>query len=126
MVYLGIEISTARCHACLRNAPDPCKTKVVENHPPGIALLVAWAARHGTPAAQVHAGMAATGSYHAVAAYTLFEAGVPVALVNPAQAKEVARGLAVRTKTDGVDSHVRARFGALLKPPAAAAGPGRS
>jgi transposase len=38
--------------------------------------------------------------------------------VNPAQAKDFSRGLAVRTKTDGVDGVVLARFGALLKPAA--------
>lgn len=118
MVYLGIDVCKAKLHACLLNAQDQCKTKVVENNPPGITLLLAWAARHGAPAAQVHAVMEATGLYHEVAAYTLFEAGVTVSIVNPAQAKDFARGLAVRTKTDGVDSHVLARFGALLKPPA--------
>jgi transposase len=118
MVYLGIDVSKAKLHACLLNEHDKCKTKVVENHPPGIALLLAWAARQGAPAEPLHAVMEATGIYHDVAAYTLFEAGVTVSIVNPAQAKDFARGLAVRTKTDGVDSHVLARFGALLKPPA--------
>lgn len=118
MMYLGIDVSKAKLHACLLNEQDQCKTKVVENKPSGIALLLAWAARQGAPAAQLHAVMEATGIYHEVAAYTLFEAGVTVSLVNSAQAKDFARGLAVRTKTDGVDSHVLARFGALLKPPA--------
>src|SRR5512144_1083301 len=118
MFYLGIDVSKAKLHACLLNEQDPCKTKVVENNPPGIALLLAWVARQGAPTAQLHAVMEATGIYHEIAAYTLFEAGVTVSIVNPAQAKDFARGLAVRTKTDGVDSHVLARFGALLKPPA--------
>jgi transposase len=62
--------------------------------------------------------MEATGVYRETAAQTLFDAGVTVSLVNPAQVKDFARGLAVRTKTDGVDCVVLARFGALLKPPA--------
>jgi transposase len=41
-----------------------------------------------------------------------------VSIVNPAQVKDFGRGLAVRTKTDGVDSFVLARYGALLKPAA--------
>lgn len=44
--------------------------------------------------------------------------GVTVSIVNPAQARDFAKGLAVRTKTDGVDSLVLARYGALLKPAA--------
>ncbi|MFO1432543.1 MAG: IS110 family transposase [Candidatus Competibacteraceae bacterium] len=118
MMYLGIDVSKAKLHACLLHEQDKGKTKVVENNPSGIALLLAWAARHRAPAAQLHAVMEATGIYHEIAAYTLFEAGATVSIVNPAQAKDFARGLAVRTKTDGVDSHVLARFGALLKPPA--------
>lgn len=67
---------------------------------------------------QLHAVMEATGVYHELAAQALFEAGVTVSIVNSAQVKDFARGLAVRTKTDGVDSAVLARFGALLKPQA--------
>src|SRR5512135_339718 len=118
MFYLGIDVSKAKLHACLLNAEGTSTTKVVDNSPPGIPRLLAWAVRHGAPAAQVHAVMEATGVYHEVAAHALFEAGVTVSIVNPAQAKDFARGLAVRTKTDGVDGHVLVRFGALLKPPA--------
>jgi len=59
-----------------------------------------------------------TGVYHEQAAFGLFDAGVTVSIVNPAQIKDFGRGLAVRTKTDGVDSFVPARYGALLKPAA--------
>jgi transposase len=41
---------------------------------------------------------------------------VTVSIINPAQIKDFSRGLGVRTKTDGVDSFVIARYGALLKP----------
>ena len=62
--------------------------------------------------------MEGTGVYHEQAAPALAEAGVTVSIVNPAQVKDFGRGLAVRTKTDGVDSFVLARYGALLKPKA--------
>ena len=48
----------------------------------------------------------------------LADVGITVSIVNPAQVKDFGRGLAVRTKTDGVDSFVLARYGALLKPAA--------
>ena len=41
-----------------------------------------------------------------------------VSMINPAQVKDFGRGLAVGTKTDGVNSVVLARYGALLKPKA--------
>ena len=42
--------------------------------------------------------------------------GVTVSIVNPAQVKDFARSLGIRTKTDGVDSLVLARYGDLLNP----------
>jgi transposase len=119
MVYLGIDVSKAKLHCCLLLGDEgKGKTKVVENTPPGIAALLAWATRQGVACDQLHVVMEATGVYHESAAQGLFDAGVTVSIVNPAQAKDFARGLAVRTKTDGVDGVVLARFGALLKPKA--------
>ena len=60
--------------------------------------------------------MEATGVYHEQAATQLHEAGVTVVVANPAQVKYFARGLAVRTKTDAVDSHLLARYSALAQP----------
>jgi transposase len=62
--------------------------------------------------------MEGTGVYHEQAALALADAGVMLSIVNPAQVKDFGRGLAVRTKTDGMDSFVLARYGALLKPAA--------
>jgi len=117
MLYLGIDVSKAKLHTCLLLGDEgKRKTKVVENTPPGIAALLAWATRQGVTCDQLHVVTEATGIYHESAAQGLFDAGVTVSIVNPAQAKDFARGLAVRTKTDGVDGFVLARFGALLKP----------
>ncbi len=119
MFYLGIDVSKAKLHACLLlDDEGKCKTKVVDNNAAGIVTLLAWTARQGVAAEQLHAVLEATGVYHESAAYMLFDAGVTVSIVNPAQAKDFARGLAVRTKNDGVDGLVLARFGALLKPKA--------
>ena len=62
--------------------------------------------------------MEGTGGKPEKAALALADAGVIVSIINPAQIKDFGRGLAVRTKTDGVDSFVLARYGALLKPAA--------
>ena len=92
------------------------KTKVVNNTKPGIIDLLAWAAKQNISPEELHVIMEATGIYHEQAAMALSDAGVMVSIVNPAQAKDFGRSLAVRTKTDGVDSFVLARYGALLKP----------
>ena len=117
MFYLGIDVSKAKLHACLLlDELGKTKSKTVENTPSGITTLLAWAARQDATPDQLHVVMEATGVYHETAAQALFDAGVTVSIVNPAQARDFARSLAVRTKTDGVDGFVLARFGSLLKP----------
>jgi transposase len=117
MFYLGIDVSKAKLHACLLlDEAGKHKTKVVDNNAAGVVTLLDWAARQGVATDQLHVVLEATGVYHEAAAYRLVEAGITVSIVNPAQAKDFARGLAVRTKTDGVDRVVLARFGALVKP----------
>ena len=64
----------------------------------------------------MHAILEGTGVYHEQAALALVDAGVTVSIVNPAQVKDFGRSLGVRTKTDGIDSRVLARYGALLNP----------
>ncbi|MDP1645472.1 MAG: transposase [Thiobacillus sp.] len=95
---------------------DKRKTKVVTNDLKGLKLLAEWLGKQGVALTEVHGVLEATGVYHEQAALWLVDAGVTVSVANPAQAKDFARGLAVRTKTDGVDSVVLARYGALVKP----------
>ena len=42
--------------------------------------------------------------------------GIRVCVVNPKQINDFAQGLAVRTKTNGVDAFTLARFGHLVNP----------
>lgn len=121
MIYLGIDVSKNKLDAKLLVDPVHVKfkSKSVANTPQGVTELLAWTQRHGAEsAARLHAVLEATGVYHERAATALFDAGVRVSVVNPAQLKEFARGLAVKSKTDGLDSAVLARYGALVRPAA--------
>lgn len=120
MFYLGIDVAKAKLDCCLLLDPDKTKRKPksVANTKAGLDSLLQWLERTGASPTQLHAVMEGTGVYHEQAALALFHAGVTVSIINPAQIRDFARELAVRTKTDGVDSFVIARYGALLKPPA--------
>ncbi len=120
MFYLGMDVAKAKLDCCLLldEAGTKRKTKVVANSRAGIAGLLEWAAKLGVSAVQLHVVMEATGVYHEQAALVLADAGVTVSIINPAQIKDFGKGLAVRTKTDSVDSIVLARYGVLLKPAA--------
>lgn len=118
MFYLGIDVSKAKLDCCLLIDPQAPKrkSKTVANSRAGIAELLGWLARQGAPAADVHAVLEGTGVYHEHAAMGLHDAKVRVSIVNPAQIRSFAQGLAVRTKTDGIDSLVLARYGFLVRP----------
>ena len=120
MFYLGMDVAKAKLDCCLLldEASGKRKTKVVKNTQSGIVDLLAWVAKQNVSPEALHIVMEATGIYHEQAAMALADAGVMVSIINPAQVKDFGRGLAVRTKTDGVDSVVLARYGALLKPKA--------
>lgn len=118
MFYLGMDVAKAKLDCCLLldASTDKRKTKAVPNTKAGIGDLLTWVAKHAAAPEMLHVIMEATGVYHEQAALALADSGVTVSIVNPAQVKDFGRGLAVRTKTDGVDSLVLARYGALLKP----------
>lgn len=120
MFYLGMDVAKSKldCRLLLDEASGKQKSKVVNNAKSGIVDLLAWTTKHNISPEELHVVMEATGVYHEQAALALVDAGVRVSIINPAQVKDFGRGLAVRTKTDGVDSFVLARYGALLKPAA--------
>lgn len=120
MFYLGIDVAKAKLDCCLLldEVSNKRKTKVVNNSKSGIADLLVWLAKQNVSQTDLHVVMEGIGIYHEQAALALADAGVVVSIVNPAQVKDFGPGLAVRSKTDGVDSFVLARYGALLKPAA--------
>ncbi len=58
----------------------------------------------------------ATGGFETVVTATLAAAGLPVAVVNPAQVRAFAKALGQRAKTDPIDAAVIAHFAETTKP----------
>lgn len=58
----------------------------------------------------------ATGGYETVVTAAIAGAGLPLAVVNPAQVRQFAKALGKRAKTDPIDAAVIARFAATVKP----------
>jgi transposase len=117
MFYVGMDVAKATTECCLLK-PDSEQplSGTFSNNRVGMKALLKWLSRLAVPLTQVQVVMEATGVYHEVAARCLYEAGVRVSIVNPAQVKDFGKGLAVRTKTDRMDSWVLARYGQVLRP----------
>jgi transposase len=58
----------------------------------------------------------ATGGFESTTAAAVAGAGLPLAVINPAQIRHYAYALGKRAKTDAIDARVIARFGADVKP----------
>lgn len=115
MFYLGIDVSKAKLDCLLLDAAsNKRKSKSLPNTPAGHAALLAWLDKQH--ARQAHVIMEPTGVYHEPAALALTDAGLPLSLVNPAQLRQFAQGIGVRTKTDAADSAVLAQYGATQRP----------
>jgi transposase len=116
MDMLGIDIAKAKFDvALLREGQSKLKFKTFDNQPAGFERLRQWLQDLGV--VQVHACLEATGPYGEALAEWLFDAGHVVSVINPAQARDFAKSLLTRNKTDTVDAAVLARFGAALTPP---------
>ena len=59
----------------------------------------------------------ATGGDERAVARTLFDAGLPVCVINARQIRHFAKALGVTAKTDSIDAEVLARYAAMVCPP---------
>jgi transposase len=102
-IFVGIDVSSDR----LDVAVDECdEAFAVTRDAAGLESLVA---RMATLQPRVIA-LEASGGFETVAAAALCAAGLPVAVVNPAQIRHFAQALGQRAKTDPIDAAVIARF----------------
>jgi transposase len=112
---VGIDVSKAHLDlACVASAPERPMRKPaagarrLPNTATGIADLVRQV-QTWQPALVV---LEATGAYHVAVLQALANAGVPVALANPAQVKAFRQVTLGRNKTDRLDAALLARFAA--------------
>jgi len=100
--HLDVSVRPDGTHLLVPNTDDGLDQLVARLGPLGPVLVV----------------LEATGGYQrrAVAALTL--AGFPVAVVNPARAREFAKALGRLAKTDAADATVLAEFAEKVRPPA--------
>lgn len=111
--FLGIDVGKRDLHAVLLQEKHTT-SKSAPNSTAGIAQLQSWLKNR--KAERVHACLEATGGWSEDVAIALAEAGHTVSLVNPARIKAFAQSEMVRTKTDGIDAGLIARFCRLHQP----------
>jgi transposase len=109
--FVGIDVSKDRLDVAIR--PDGTHAPV-PNTDEGFDQLVARL----RPLGPVLIVLEATGGYQRRAVAALALAGLPVAVVNPARAREFAKALGRRAKTDKVDAAVLAEFAERVRPAA--------
>lgn len=107
--YVGIDVSRDRLD--IHVLPQGEAFSVSRNGK-GLAELV----ERLKSAAPKLVAIEATGGFEATAAAAIAGAGLPLAVINPAQIRHYAGALGKRAKTDPVDAYVIARFAADVKP----------
>jgi len=108
-ISIGIDISKDRLDVAVHPSGEHF---ALARDAAGLDALVARL----SPLAPSLVALEATGGYESVVAAALAAAGLPVAVVNPAQVRSFARALGRRAKTDPIDAAVIAHFAAATRP----------
>ena len=107
--YVGIDVSKDRLDVAVLGQERGWQ---VENTQEGIAKLVQQM-QEVCPELIV---VEATGGYQRAVVEALFQAGLAVAVVNPARVRQFARACGLLAKTDKLDAQVLAEFGQRVQP----------
>jgi transposase len=108
-VIIGIDVSKDRLDVAVRPGGE---VFAVERNASGLDALIA---RLKSLAPHIVA-LEATGGFETVVAASLGAAGLPFAVVNPAQIRAFAKALGKRAKTDPIDAAVIAHFAEATGP----------
>jgi len=106
-VFVGIDVSKRCLDVAL-----PERIDRISNDAAGIAAV----AERLSKAAPELVVLEATGGYETSLVLALQSNGVPVAVVNPRQARDFARAQGRLAKTDAIDARVLARFAEAMRP----------
>lgn len=107
--YVGIDVSKDNLDGVVLGEKQ---TWQVDNTPNGITCLVEQMAALRPKLIVVEA----TGGYQRGVVEALFQAGLSVAVVNPARVRQFARACGLLAKTDKLDAQVLAEFGRRVQP----------
>jgi transposase len=102
-ISVGIDVSKDRLDVAVRPSGE---VLVVERNAAGLERLAAWLKERAPRIVSLEA----TGGFETVAAASLASAGLPVAIVNPAQVRAFAKAIGQRAKSDPIDAAVIAHF----------------
>jgi len=107
-ITVGIDVSKDHLDIAVRPGGE---TFVVERNAAGLERLAARL----TALSPYIVALEASGGFEVIAAAALTAAGLPVAVVNPAQIRAFAKALGQRAKTDPIDAAVIAHFAEAIK-----------
>lgn len=107
--WVGIDV--AKAHLDVATWPTRERLQVPRNEV-GLGTLAAWLG----PRAPTLLVLEATGGLETLVVTALVEAGLPVAVINPRQARDFAKATGRLAKTDALDAEVLAHFGAAIRP----------
>jgi len=108
-VTVGIDVAKATLEIAVRPSGEQWQ---VPNDEAGITALIARL----QPLAPRLIVLEASGGWEVLAASSLAEAGLPVAVVNPRQVRDFAKAIGRLAKTDTLDAQVLARFAEVVQP----------
>jgi len=108
--WIGIDVSGAELAAGVYPSGE---TKMFSYDPEGIYALITFI----SPFKPELIILEATGGLEAGVAAELYNAGLPVCIVNPRQVRDFAKSLGILAKTDNIDAVVLGRYGEAVKPP---------
>jgi transposase len=107
--FVGIDVSKTYLDLAIRPATGAERHR---NDPDGIATIVAFL-KPLSPALVV---LEATGGLESPLVAALAAAGIPVAVINPRQARDFAKASGRLAKTDRIDAQVLAHFAEAIRP----------
>lgn len=110
-IFIGIDVSKDRLDVAVLPSGEAFATG---RDAAGLDTLLARL----RPLAPGLVALEATGGFETVVAATLGAAGLPVAVVNPAQVRAFGTALGQRAKSDPIDARLIARFAATTRPEA--------
>ena len=109
---LGVDVSSKSLDACvLKNGRSYARS--FEYNLTGCRQLIRWAKKHEVAKAAAEA----TGGYEQRIVQLMALEGLRVHVVNPAQVRNLARGIGKIAKTDRIDARVIARFAQIVELP---------